>query len=810
MEARSDPETLWSTHRTRWSYLWVVLSAVLNTCGVVITRSMTEADTLGSTAGIVELLSSALLVVGSAVAVLFLSSRFRAVTNYVSFILLSAGVSFAVITAWLAAEDATARWRNQPCPQRELVRWGITSQDFYRMTLSLWVAVPTFPAIMNTFQMTRPFEAIRSSSWEHSLRKSPRFRTLRSIAARTTAILSALVSPLCLRRTDKPGKRHRLLHHGTQFFVEVALLELALVSARKDNIWPVGTAIVGSAACMLARFFGRGAAHALMLGILLNLLAFMSSALALVADIGRLSCPPVAAESALLIAADVVLFTVVANLLRLNSMLHAYIEFCEQIWAWISSKVNGAWPAQEDIEHARYSSYGAIPTPGTLAEPAPRRRRVSRRMVAWLLVGLAAAVAVLCALAILVVAPGVDVLSNSQAVDCRVDGVGEDGICSLGEFENKSLSLGHQYRFVLNLTLPSRELITRSTTSPACYARRPLPGPDGKPPFTCYYHAPTRTVYAGKPEVNLHEVAALVVAVLSALLLSVLLVATGASFSPASANATAPGASVAVETTSSASGEAAASAYSCATASPASTLAQPHDRETSTGFLISLIAACVFGCAVGATATAAMAIVYLLECLQKTPPPVLIFCENKNDVDDILEYLLIKGVDACAIHGSKDQEERERAVREFKEGRRDVLIATDIASKGLDFPNIQHVINFDMPKEIDSYVHRIGRTGRCGKTGVATTFINKSVPETMLLDLKHLLMEAKQRVPNILLAIHGPEEELLEGDDGSKGCLYCGGLGHRTADCPKMMMERMKQGRSDDRIMSGRGIGGEM
>jgi superfamily II DNA/RNA helicase len=54
-------------------------------------------------------------------------------------------------------------------------------------------------------------------------------------------------------------------------------------------------------------------------------------------------------------------------------------------------------------------------------------------------------------------------------------------------------------------------------------------------------------------------------------------------------------------------------------------------------------------------------------------------------------------------------------------------VATDIAAKGLDFPDIQHVINFDMPSEIENYVHRIGRTGRCGKTGVATTFINKQV-----------------------------------------------------------------------------------
>jgi ATP-dependent RNA helicase DDX41 len=118
-------------------------------------------------------------------------------------------------------------------------------------------------------------------------------------------------------------------------------------------------------------------------------------------------------------------------------------------------------------------------------------------------------------------------------------------------------------------------------------------------------------------------------------------------------------------------------------------------------------------------------IVYLLECLQKTAPPVLIFAENKADVDDIHEYLLLKGVEAVSIHGGKSQEERDWAIRMFKDGKKDVMVATDVAGKGMDFADIQHVINFDMPAEIENYVHRIGRTGRSGKTGIATTFINK-------------------------------------------------------------------------------------
>nr|BAE71218.1 putative DEAD-box protein abstrakt [Trifolium pratense] len=181
-------------------------------------------------------------------------------------------------------------------------------------------------------------------------------------------------------------------------------------------------------------------------------------------------------------------------------------------------------------------------------------------------------------------------------------------------------------------------------------------------------------------------------------------------------------------------------------------------------------------------------IVYLLECLQKTPPPVLIFCENKADVDDIHEYLLLKGVEAVAIHGGKDQEEREYAISSFKAGKKDVLVATDVASKGLDFPDIQHVINYDMPAEIENYVHRIGRTGRCGKTGIATTFINKNQSETTLLDLKHLLQEAKQRIPPVLAELNDPMEDNNDITDisGVKGCAYCGGLGHRIGDCPKL------------------------
>lgn len=202
-------------------------------------------------------------------------------------------------------------------------------------------------------------------------------------------------------------------------------------------------------------------------------------------------------------------------------------------------------------------------------------------------------------------------------------------------------------------------------------------------------------------------------------------------------------------------------------------------------------------------------IVYLLECLQKTAPPALIFCQSKSDVDDIHEYLLLKGVNAVSIHGGKDQQERFDGIKHFSSGSKDVLVCTDIASKGLDFPDVQHVINFDMPKEIEDYVHRIGRTGRGGKTGVATTFINKDVEESTLLDLKHLLREAKQRVPPVLNQLEEDEEDArIQAASGKLGCAFCGGLGHRIHNCPKRNMQRNRaQSAFKDSLKGGDALG---
>jgi ATP-dependent RNA helicase DDX41 len=199
----------------------------------------------------------------------------------------------------------------------------------------------------------------------------------------------------------------------------------------------------------------------------------------------------------------------------------------------------------------------------------------------------------------------------------------------------------------------------------------------------------------------------------------------------------------------------------------------------------------------------------LTGALGKTAPPTLVFAENKRDVDEVHEYLLLKGVRACSVHGDKAQEERNEAIRAFKAGEKDVLVATDVAAKGMDFADIQHVINFDMPKDIETYIHRIGRTGRSGRTGVATTFIGKNFEEHVLLDLKGVLLEAKQRIPPLLQALVGPAPSAGGGGGGGgdgTSCPVCGGLGHRITECPKLERERRElAGHSRSFLVAGRG-----
>ena len=101
----------------------------------------------------------------------------------------------------------------------------------------------------------------------------------------------------------------------------------------------------------------------------------------------------------------------------------------------------------------------------------------------------------------------------------------------------------------------------------------------------------------------------------------------------------------------------------------------------------------------------------------------IVFCRTKSDVDDVAQHLKGRGYDAEAIHGDITQAMRMKTLEDFKKKRINILVATDVAARGIDVNDLTHVINYSIPQEPESYVHRIGRTGRAGKKGIAITFV---------------------------------------------------------------------------------------
>ncbi len=101
----------------------------------------------------------------------------------------------------------------------------------------------------------------------------------------------------------------------------------------------------------------------------------------------------------------------------------------------------------------------------------------------------------------------------------------------------------------------------------------------------------------------------------------------------------------------------------------------------------------------------------------------IIFCRTKKRVDELAEGLQARGYSAEATHGDLNQVQRNRVLKRFKDGASEILVATDVAARGLDIDNVTHVINYDLPQDTEAYVHRIGRTGRAGRTGTAITMV---------------------------------------------------------------------------------------
>jgi ATP-dependent RNA helicase DDX3X len=125
---------------------------------------------------------------------------------------------------------------------------------------------------------------------------------------------------------------------------------------------------------------------------------------------------------------------------------------------------------------------------------------------------------------------------------------------------------------------------------------------------------------------------------------------------------------------------------------------------------------------------------------------VLIFVETKRAADSLEVTLQREGYPSTSIHGDRTQAEREEALISFKSGRTPILVATDVAARGLDIANVAFVINYDMPNNIDDYVHRVGRTGRAGNTGTAISLFNER-NKGVARDLYDLLVENNQEAP---------------------------------------------------------------
>ena len=108
----------------------------------------------------------------------------------------------------------------------------------------------------------------------------------------------------------------------------------------------------------------------------------------------------------------------------------------------------------------------------------------------------------------------------------------------------------------------------------------------------------------------------------------------------------------------------------------------------------------------------------------ETPGPTIVFCRTRQETSDLSENLRLRGYNTEALHGDMNQAERDRVMRRFREGQADLLVATDVAARGLDIDTVTHVINYDIPWDVEQYIHRIGRTGRAGRTGDAITLVS--------------------------------------------------------------------------------------
>jgi ATP-dependent RNA helicase RhlE len=120
----------------------------------------------------------------------------------------------------------------------------------------------------------------------------------------------------------------------------------------------------------------------------------------------------------------------------------------------------------------------------------------------------------------------------------------------------------------------------------------------------------------------------------------------------------------------------------------------------------------------------AMKVDKLKDCLNETEGQAIVFLRTKHTAEKLMKHLVAEGFTAASIHGNKSQGQRDRAIKAFKTGETRILVATDVAARGIDIPDVSHVYNYDLPEVAENYIHRIGRTARAGKEGEAVAFVD--------------------------------------------------------------------------------------
>ena len=149
-------------------------------------------------------------------------------------------------------------------------------------------------------------------------------------------------------------------------------------------------------------------------------------------------------------------------------------------------------------------------------------------------------------------------------------------------------------------------------------------------------------------------------------------------------------------------------------------------------------------------------------------PPIIVFVNIKRNCDAIARDIKHMGFSSCHATRWKTQEQREAALNSVRDGKTDVLVATDLAGRGIDVPDVSLVVNFNMATFDRGYTHRIGRTGRAGKSGVAITFLGNEDTDVMY-DLKQMLMKSPlSRVPEELRKHEASQSKPSKGPGGKK------------------------------------------